>query len=98
MLWRLLLGRCPDHCVYGFPEAGLARLTGADHPDNPTLLLPCRTLYQTANVLSQFTIRGPMLEEQGRAVHGDLWEEVMMMMMMVMMMVMMVMMMKGGSV
>ena len=34
----------------------------------------CRTLYQMANVLSQFTIRGPVLEEQGRAVHGDFWE------------------------
>jgi len=60
--------------VYGFPESGLARLTGSDHPENPTLLLPCRTLYQTAQVESQFTIRGPLLEDEGRAVHGDFWE------------------------
>lgn len=60
--------------VYGFPEDGLRQLTGKDHPGNPTLLLPCRRLYETASVLSQFDIRGPILPDEGRAVHGDFWQ------------------------
>lgn len=60
--------------VYGFPETGLASLTGSDHPENPTLLMPCRKVYEGASVLPQFTIRGPMLEDEGRTVHGNFWE------------------------
>ena len=59
--------------VYGFPEEGLRQLTGKDG-SKPSLLLPCQRLYETANVLSQFEIRGPILLEEGKAVHGDFWE------------------------
>ena len=56
--------------VYALSEHELRRLTG-NHPENPTLDLPCRTVF----VAGQRTVEvvGPMLEDEARAVHDGYW-------------------------
>jgi tRNA(Arg) A34 adenosine deaminase TadA len=56
--------------VYGISEHELRAITG-DHPDNPTLDLPCRTVFAAG----QFRVEvvGPALVEEARAVHDGFW-------------------------
>ncbi len=56
--------------VYGLSERELRAITG-DHPDNPTLDLPCREVFAAG----QFSVEvvGPALEEEARAVHAGFW-------------------------
>lgn len=56
--------------VYGLSERELKRITG-DHPDNPTLDLPCRDVFAAG----QFAVKvvGPVLVEEARAVHAGFW-------------------------
>jgi tRNA(Arg) A34 adenosine deaminase TadA len=56
--------------VYGLSERELKAITG-DHPDNPTLDLPCREVFARG----QFAVEvlGPLLVEEARAVHAGFW-------------------------
>lgn len=58
--------------VYGLSENRLLELTG-DHPDNPTLNLPCRELF--ARGQKPIKVWGPMpqMEADVVAVHQDFW-------------------------
>lgn len=60
--------------IYGFPESGLRDLTGEANKENPTLLVPCRKLFDFASVGAQFQIQGPVLEEEGKVIHGNFWD------------------------
>jgi tRNA(Arg) A34 adenosine deaminase TadA len=56
--------------VYALSESRLRQLTG-DHPENPTLDLPCRDVF--AGGQRQVVVRGPMLEAEAERLHRDAW-------------------------
>jgi tRNA(Arg) A34 adenosine deaminase TadA len=56
--------------VYGQSEAALKRLTGA-HPENPTLGLPCRTVFAAGQ--RRVEVVGPLLEDEAIALHAGFW-------------------------
>lgn len=56
--------------VYGFPEERLRTLTG-NHPENPTLSLPCRELF--ARGQRRVEVVGPLLEEEAAEPHAGFW-------------------------
>jgi len=56
--------------VYGFPEEQLHALTG-NHPENPTLSLPCRELF--ARGQRRVEVVGPLLEEEAATAHAGFW-------------------------
>jgi tRNA(Arg) A34 adenosine deaminase TadA len=56
--------------VYGLGEARLRQLTG-DHPENPTLDLPCRTVFASGQ--RPIDVVGPLLEDEAAAVHDGVW-------------------------
>lgn len=58
--------------VYGLSERRLLELTG-DHPDNPTLDLPCRTVFAAGQ--RAIRVMGPVaaLEAQIAAQHRAFW-------------------------
>jgi tRNA(Arg) A34 adenosine deaminase TadA len=56
--------------VYGLAEPRLKELTG-DHPENPTLDLPCRTVFAAGQ--RKVEVVGPMLEEEAAALHAGVW-------------------------
>jgi tRNA(Arg) A34 adenosine deaminase TadA len=58
--------------VYGQSEAGLKMATG-DHPENPTLALPCRTIFAAGQ--RHVEVVGPMLEEEAAALQGAFWRD-----------------------
>jgi hypothetical protein len=45
-------------------------MTG-DHPENPTLDLPCRDVF--ARGLRRVAVLGPLLEDEAAAVHAGFW-------------------------
>lgn len=57
--------------VYALSEKGLYQMTGADSA-NPTLDLPCREVF--ARGQGAVMVRGPLIEDEGRAVHVGFWE------------------------
>jgi len=57
--------------VYGLSESRLRGLTG-DHPENPTLDLPCRTVFERGQ--RPVTVHGPLLEDEAAAVHAWFWQ------------------------
>ncbi|MEJ8812737.1 nucleoside deaminase [Variovorax ureilyticus] len=59
--------------VYGAEEAALLALTG-DHPENPTLSLPCREVF--ARGQKNIEVVGPVAEvaEEMIATHRGFWE------------------------
>jgi tRNA(Arg) A34 adenosine deaminase TadA len=57
--------------VYGFPEDRLLALTG-NHPENPTLTLPCRELF--ARGQRKVEVVGPLLEDEAAEAHKGFWE------------------------
>jgi tRNA(Arg) A34 adenosine deaminase TadA len=57
--------------VFALPEAALKALTG-NHPENPTLDLPCRVVFAAGQRPTE--IIGPMLETEAAAVHEGAWE------------------------
>jgi len=59
--------------VYGAEEAALLALTG-DHPENPTLSLPCREVF--ARGQKKVEVIGPVaaVEEEMIATHRGFWE------------------------
>lgn len=56
--------------VYGLSEKRLQALTG-NHPENPTLDLPCRTVLSAGQ--RTVAVIGPLLEEEGAALHLEAW-------------------------
>jgi tRNA(Arg) A34 adenosine deaminase TadA len=58
--------------VYGLAERSLKQLTG-DHPENPTLDLPCRTVFAAGQ--RKVEIVGPLLEDEAAALHADIWRK-----------------------
>ena len=61
------------HIVYGASESALLALTG-NHPENPTLSLPCREV--VARGQKPIRITGPVLEVEAAmlATHSDFWQ------------------------
>ena len=56
--------------VYGLSERRLRAITG-NHPENPTLDLPCRTVFASGQRTVE--VAGPMLEDEAASVHVDFW-------------------------
>ena len=56
--------------VYGLSEAQLKKITG-DHPENPTLDLPCRAVFAAGQ--RPVEVIGPMLEKEAALVHEGAW-------------------------
>jgi tRNA(Arg) A34 adenosine deaminase TadA len=56
--------------VYGLAERRLKQLTG-DHPENPTLDLPCRTVFAAGQ--RKVEVVGPLLEDEAAALHEGIW-------------------------
>ena len=56
--------------VYGLSEHRLRRITG-NHPENPTLALPCREVFATGQRPTE--VVGPLLEDEAAAVHDGVW-------------------------
>lgn len=56
---------------YGLPETALYAMTGA-HPENPTLLLPCRDVFAAGS--RTVSVTGPLLEELAREPHVGFWD------------------------
>ena len=57
--------------VYGLSEHRLRMLTG-NHPENPTLDLPCREVFKSGQRPTE--VIGPMLEDEAEAVHEGAWK------------------------
>ena len=58
--------------VYGQSEASLKEITG-NHPENPTLDLPCRTVFATGQ--RPVVVIGPMLEDEAAELQRTFWRE-----------------------
>jgi tRNA(Arg) A34 adenosine deaminase TadA len=58
--------------VYGLSEQRLRTLTG-NHPENPTLDLPCREVFKSGQRTTE--VAGPMLEDEAEAVHAGAWRK-----------------------
>ena len=56
--------------VYALSEERLRAMTG-DHPDNPTLSLPCREVF--ARGQRRIEVIGPVLEDEAAAAHVGFW-------------------------
>jgi tRNA(Arg) A34 adenosine deaminase TadA len=56
--------------VYGLSEQGLREFTG-NHPENPTLDLPCREVFRSGQ--REIEVIGPLLEEEAAALHQGVW-------------------------
>ena len=58
--------------VYGLSEHRLRQLTG-NHPENPTLDLPCREVFGRGQRSTE--VLGPLLEDEAAAVHAGVWDK-----------------------
>jgi len=56
--------------VYGLGEHRLRGLTG-NHPENPTLDLPCREVFASGQRPTE--VLGPLLEDEAEALHEGVW-------------------------
>jgi len=56
--------------VYGLSETRLKATTGA-HAENPTLDLPCRTVFAAGQRTVE--VVGPLLEDEAAAIHFGAW-------------------------
>lgn len=57
--------------VYGLSESRLKKMTG-NHPENPTLFLPCRTIFAAGQ--RSVDVVGPLLEDEAAAQHVGVWD------------------------
>jgi tRNA(Arg) A34 adenosine deaminase TadA len=57
--------------VYGISEVHLLQITG-NHPENPTLSLPCRQVFASGQ--RPTTVIGPCLIDEAAAVHDGFWK------------------------
>ena len=58
--------------VYGLSEHRLREFTG-NHPENPTLDLPCRTVFESGQRATE--VVGPLLEDEAAALHEGVWDK-----------------------
>ena len=58
--------------VYGLSEARLRGITG-NHPENPTLDLPCRAVFASGQRATD--VIGPLLEDEAAALHDGVWNK-----------------------
>jgi len=58
--------------VYGLSEHRLRAVTG-NHPENPTLDLPCREVFKSGQRATE--VFGPMLEDEAEALHAGVWSK-----------------------
>jgi tRNA(Arg) A34 adenosine deaminase TadA len=58
--------------VYGLSEHRLRAATG-NHPENPTLDLPCREVFKRGQRTTE--VLGPLLEDEAEALHAGLWKK-----------------------
>ena len=58
--------------VYGLSEHRLRDLTG-NHPENPTLDLPCREVFKSGQRPTE--VVGPLLEDEAAAPHAGVWKK-----------------------
>ena len=56
--------------VYGLSEHRLREITG-NHPENPTLNLPCRDVFASGQRATE--VVGPLLEDEAAALHEGVW-------------------------
>ncbi|MFK4381465.1 nucleoside deaminase [Bradyrhizobium sp. USDA 223] len=56
--------------VYGLSEHRLRGITG-NHPENPTLNLPCRDVFASGQRPTE--VVGPLLEDEAEALHVGVW-------------------------
>jgi tRNA(Arg) A34 adenosine deaminase TadA len=56
--------------VYGLSEHRLQTFTG-NHPENPTLNLPCRKVFASGQ--RPTAVVGPLLEDEAAALHHGIW-------------------------
>jgi tRNA(Arg) A34 adenosine deaminase TadA len=56
--------------VYGLSEHRLRAVTG-NHPENPTLDLPCREVFDSGQRATE--VVGPLLEDEAEALHEGVW-------------------------
>jgi tRNA(Arg) A34 adenosine deaminase TadA len=56
--------------VYGQTETSLKAMTG-DHPENPTLDLPCHLVFAAGQ--RHVEVVGPLLEDEAAALQADFW-------------------------
>jgi tRNA(Arg) A34 adenosine deaminase TadA len=57
--------------VYGLSESRLKAMTGS-HAENPTLDLPCRTVFAAGQ--RKVEVVGPLLEDEAAAQHEGVWD------------------------
>ena len=57
--------------VYGLSEERLRGVTG-NHPENPTLDLPCRAVFASGQRPTE--VVGPLLEDEAEALHEGVWK------------------------
>ena len=57
--------------VYGLSERRLKTITG-NHAENPTLDLPCRTVFAAGQ--RPVEVIGPLLEDEAAALHAGAWD------------------------
>jgi tRNA(Arg) A34 adenosine deaminase TadA len=57
--------------VYGLSEHRLRDYTG-NHPENPTLDLPCRAVFASGQRPTE--VIGPLLEDEAGAMHDGVWK------------------------
>jgi tRNA(Arg) A34 adenosine deaminase TadA len=58
--------------VYGLSEHRLRGVTG-NHPENPTLDLPCRDVFKSGQRAT--VVVGPLLEDEAEALHEGVWKK-----------------------
>jgi tRNA(Arg) A34 adenosine deaminase TadA len=58
--------------VYGLSEHRLRAVTG-NHPENPTLDLPCRDVFRSGQRATE--VIGPLLEAEAEALHAGVWQK-----------------------
>ena len=56
---------------YGLSEERLKSITG-NHPENPTLSLPCRTVFAAGQ--RKVEVIGPLLEDEAAELHEGVWD------------------------
>ena len=58
--------------VYGLSEHRLRAVIG-NHPENPTLDLPCREVFKSGQRPTE--VVGPLLEQEAEALHAGVWDK-----------------------
>jgi len=58
--------------VFAMSEADLRAITG-DHPQNPTLALPCRDVLAAGSRLTPVEVVGPLVADEAAVHHRGFW-------------------------